>query len=98
MKKPFFLNCFLFTLAVSVQTATEYFNLSQEQASKKNTTKPYQTKKVIEKDSTNLDYYLHLSKSIRKENLRGAHRTDVGVFVGKSFFSFLFLLPISFFI
>jgi hypothetical protein len=35
MKKPFFLNCFLFTLVVSAQTATEYFNLAQEQASKR---------------------------------------------------------------
>jgi hypothetical protein len=39
-------------------------------------------KKTIEKDSTNLDYYWHLSKSIRKETIRGSHRTEVGVFDG----------------
>jgi hypothetical protein len=70
----------LAVLAVLAETATEYFNLAQEQAGKR---KHYKViphyKKTIEKDSTNLDYYLHLSKSIRKENLRGAHRTEVGV-------------------
>jgi hypothetical protein len=44
-------------LAVSAQTATEYFNLAQEQAGKR---KHYQAiphyKKAIEKYSTNLDY------------------------------------------
>jgi hypothetical protein len=57
MKKLLFLICFLFTFAVSAQTATEYFNLTQEQAGKR---KHYQAiphyKKTIEKDSTNIDY------------------------------------------
>ena len=46
-----------FTLAVLAETATEYFNLAQEQAGKR---KHYQViphyKKAIEKDGTNLDY------------------------------------------
>jgi hypothetical protein len=68
-------------LAVSAQTATEYFNLAQEQASKRKHYKAIPNyKKAIEKDSTNLDYYWHLSKSILNENVRGSHRTDVGVF------------------
>jgi hypothetical protein len=44
-------------LAVLAETATEYFNLAQEQASKRKHYKAIPNyKKAIEKDSTNLDY------------------------------------------
>jgi uncharacterized membrane protein len=53
MKKLLFLICFLFTFAVSAQTATEYFNLSQEQASKKKT---LQSRTKLEKSHRKRQY------------------------------------------
>jgi tetratricopeptide (TPR) repeat protein len=83
MKNLIALICFLFTFAISGQTASEYFNQAKEQASKR---KYYQAipnyKKAIAIDSTNLEYHWFLSEAILKENIRGANRTDVGVFDG----------------
>lgn len=83
MKNLFSILCFLFTFALTAQTATEYFTLAKEQASKKKYYKAIPNyKKAIAKDSTNLEYYWFLSEAILKENIRGSHRTDSGVFEG----------------
>ncbi len=71
------------SVTISAQTATEYFTLAKEQVSKRKYYKAIPNyKKAIEKDSTNLEYHWLLAEAILKENIRGAHRTDDGVFEG----------------
>jgi tetratricopeptide (TPR) repeat protein len=83
MKNLLTIIAFLFTLTLSAQTATEYFSLAKEQASKRKYYKAIPNyKKAIALDSLNLEYHWFLSEALLKENIRGSHRTDVGVFEG----------------
>jgi len=83
MKTLITIICFFFTSVTSAQTASEYFGLAKEQSSKRKYYKAIPNyKKAIEIDSTNLEYYWFLSEAILKENIRGSHRTDLGVFEG----------------
>jgi tetratricopeptide (TPR) repeat protein len=81
MKKLLLLITILFTYSFSAQTADEYFNKAKQQVSKRKYYKAIPNyKKAIELDSTNVDYKWFLSEAILRENIRGSHRTEDGVF------------------
>lgn len=81
--KKLLLLLLLLTFLVSAQTADDYYKEAKKQADKKyywDAIPNY--KKAIELDSTKLDYYWFLSEAILRENVRGSHRTDAGIFEG----------------